>query len=103
MLKIFVLIPEKNVQELINSMADAGCGVLGNYSHNAFVTTGMGNWKSEEGSHPTIGKVGETTTAIECRVEMLCPEEKLQNAIHAIHNVHPYEEPSIDVVQLYQQ
>lgn len=101
MLKVFVLVPKENVDTLIDAMANAGAGVLGNYSHNAFVTDGTGNWKSEEGAHPTIGEVGKLSKEPESKVEMLCSEEKLEEVVKAIRSVHPYEEPAIDIIQLF--
>lgn len=100
MLKVFVFVPKKNTDELITAMAKAGAGVIGNYTHNAFIIPGMGNWKSEEGANPTIGDVGKMSREPENKVEMVCPEEKLSEVIKAIREVHPYEEPAIDVIKL---
>ena len=100
MLKIFVMCPKENTDELIEAMAEAGAGVIGNYSHNAFITPGCGNWKSEEGSNPTIGAVGKMSREPENKIEMVCPEDKLDDVVRAIKRVHPYETPAIDVVKL---
>lgn len=98
--KVFVLIPKQNVDELINAMAKAGAGVVGEYTHNAFITEGMGNWFNSEGTSPTIGEVGKMSREPECKVEMVCPDSRLQDVISAVRNVHPYETPAIDVVKL---
>lgn len=45
--KIVVFAPKKNTDQIIEAMAAAGAGVIGNYTHNAFITSGFGNWKSE--------------------------------------------------------
>ncbi len=100
MLKIFVMCPKDNTDDLIYAMSDAGGGRIGNYSHNAFITPGFGNWKSEEGSNPTIGEVGKMSREPENRIEMVCPEEDLDKVIEAIKRIHPYETPEIDVVKL---
>jgi hypothetical protein len=102
MFKIFVMVPKDSTDKLIEAMAKAGAGIIGNYSHSAFITPGFGNWKSEKGSNPTIGEVGKVSREEENKVEMLCPEEKLDDVIKAIRKVHPYEEPAIDVVKLYE-
>jgi hypothetical protein len=101
MLKIFVIAPHASTDRLIEAMAEAGAGVIGNYSHNAFITSGMGNWKSEPGAHPMIGAVGQTSREPEDKIEMICPEVKLAAVIQAIRASHPYEEPAIDVIKLY--
>ena len=100
MLKVFVMCPKENTDELIEAMAEAGAGVIGNYSHNAFITPGFGNWKSEEGSNPTIGAVGKMSRESENKIEMVCPEDKLEDVARAIKGVHPYETPAVDVVKL---
>jgi len=56
-LKFFVFCPkdEKVIADVINAASEAGAGTIENYTHCAFITQGFGNWKSEEGSNPTIG------------------------------------------------
>jgi len=81
-------------------VAEAGAGVIGNYTHNAVITEVMGNWKSEQGSNPTIGAVGEMSRKPEDKIEMVCPEELLVAVIKALRQAHPYEEPAIDIVRL---
>jgi len=102
MLKLFVFSPDND--EVINSIIKAatteGAGVIGNYSACAFITKGLGNWKSEEGAHPTIGEVGKMSREPEVRIEMLCPEESASAVKKAIKSVHPYEEPEIDFIEL---
>jgi len=92
--------PEENTEELIEAMARAGAGIIGNYSHCAFITPGFWNWLSEEGSNPTIGKVGKMSREPENKIEMVCPEESLKKVLKAIKNTHPYENPPVDIVKL---
>lgn len=100
MLKLFVMVPEKNTDALIEAMSQAGAGKIGNYSCNAFITPGFGNWKSEKGSNPTIGEVGKMSREPENKIEMVCPEEARGAVIEAIRKVHPYETPAIDIIKL---
>ncbi len=101
MLKIFVIAPKEYTDQIIDAMANAGAGIIGNYSHNAFITEGLGNWKSEEGANPAIGEVGKMSREPEAKIEMVCPEEKLNEVLTAIRRIHPYEEPAIDIIKLY--
>jgi len=102
MYKLYVFCPDK--EEMIISVMDeatkAGAGVIGNYTGCGFYTKGTGNWKSGEGSHPVIGKVGEYSHEPEVRIEMICPNDKAVAVKKAIKSVHPYEEPEIDFVEL---
>ena len=100
MFKIFTFAPEDSTSEIIEAMSEAGAGIIGNYTHCAFITSGTGNWKSEEGAHPTIGEVGQMTQSPEDKIEILCPDDKLVAVVAALRKSHPYEEPEIDVVQL---
>jgi len=100
MLKVFVISPKVNVDEIIDAMSKAGAGVIGKYTHNAFVTEGIGNWKNEEGTNPEVGKVGEMMRYPESKIEMVCPEEKLDAVLKTIRKFHPYETSAIDVYKL---
>ena len=98
--KVCVFVPESHTDELIDAMANAGAGVIGNYTHNAFITNGQGNWFSGERSNPTVGKAGSMSREPENKIEMICPKDKLKAVIKAIKKVHPYEEPAIDIYKL---
>jgi len=102
MYKLIVFCPddEKIIFSVINAASKVGAGVLGNYTHTCFFTKGIGNWKSEEGSNPTIGKIGEFSHESEVRIEMICPKEKAKAVKDAIKLIHPYEEPEIDFIKL---
>lgn len=100
--KFFVYCPcdEKVINEIIDVASNSGAGIIGNYSHNAFITRGFGNWKSETGSHPTIGEVGKTTRIPEARIEMDCPADLAKKIEKAIKKVHPYEEVNIFFIKI---
>lgn len=102
MLKLFIFSPDKDevINSIINAATAEGAGIIGNYSSCAFITKGMGNWKSEEGAHPTIGEVGKMSREPEVKIEMLCPNENASAVRQAIKSVHPYEEPEIDFLEL---
>jgi hypothetical protein len=100
MYKIVTFCPPDQSEELIDVMSKAGAGRIGNYSHCAYVTHGEGTWFSEEGSNPTLGKVGELTKTDEDRIEMFCSDNCLKQVVEVIKKNHPYEEPEIDVYKL---
>jgi hypothetical protein len=53
-----------------------------------------------EGSTPAVGEVGKLYYGGECKIEVNCREEYLIAAIQAVREVHPYEEPVINVILL---
>lgn len=101
MLKINVTVPESHTEYLIKVMADAGAGVIGTYTHCSIITKVEGTFLPQKGSNPYFGEIGKLNREPESKIEMLCPEEKLQEVLKAIGSVHPYETPAIDVIQLY--
>ncbi len=98
--KIFVTVPESHTDILIDEMSKAGAGIVGNYTHCAFITKGLGNYKSSESANPFIGSVGKLFREPEDKVEMILPKDKLEVVLKAIKKVHPYETPTIDVVEI---
>lgn len=102
--QLFVFCPddEKVIDKIIEAASAAGAGVVGNYSHCAFVTKGRSQWKGMPGAHPAIGKVGQLSKIVGAKIEMLCPEEKRAAVTKAIRSVHPYEEPDIQFIQITQ-
>lgn len=100
MYKLVTSIPTKYTKELVKAMAEAGAGKVGNYTHCALVTEATGYFKPDEDANPVIGKKNKLNKIKENRIEMHCPEDKLQDVLQAIKNVHPYEEPIIDIYEL---
>lgn len=100
--QLFVFCPddEKVIDKIIEAASTAGAGVVGNYSHCAFVTRGRSQWKTEPGAHPHIGEVGKLSKIIGAKIEMPCPDDKRLAVEKAIRNVHPYEEPDIQFIRL---
>ena len=98
--KIVVYVPEARADALRDAMADAGAGIIGNYTHCSFTTKGVGRFKPGPGALPAIGEVGILEEVAEDRIEVVCEERKLQDVLQAIRAVHPYEEPATDVYLL---
>ena len=95
--KIVVYVPESHSEKLREVMADAGAGVIGDYTHCTFTVKGTGRFKPGEGANPTIGAVGKLEEVEEERIETVCTGDKLEAVLKAIRAAHPYEEPATDV------
>lgn len=97
-LKYAVFVPTPHVDAVVEAMASAGAGVIGNYSHCTFRTPGTGTYKPLAGANPFAGEVGKLEHATdEVRLECVCPKSKLGALIEAVRRVHPYEEIAFDV------
>jgi hypothetical protein len=101
-MKFWVYCPADNevIYSIIKSASSAGAGVYGNYSQVAFITHGEGNWRSEIGSNPKQGKIGEVTRAKVAKIEMPCQSKDAKRIAKAIKKVHPWEQVDIEFIQL---
>lgn len=98
--KIVVTVPEADADKVREAIGDVDGGKMGNYSHCSFSVKGVGRFRPEYGAHPAIGRVGQAEEVIEERIEVTCERVKLKSTVAAIREVHPYEEPVIDIYPL---
>lgn len=98
--KIVVFVPEDYCEKMRNAMANAGAGIIGNYTDCTFSTKGIGRFKPNQGAHPAIGEIGKIEEVNEERIETVCERAKLAQVIRIIKEASPYEETAIDVYPL---
>lgn len=98
--KYAVFVPTSHVRQIIDAIAAAGAGVIGEYSHCTFRTPGTGTYIPLEGANPYQGARGKLEEAEEVRLECVCPKAKLGRLIAGVRAVHPYEEVAFDVFPL---
>ncbi|HEV7825465.1 MAG TPA: Nif3-like dinuclear metal center hexameric protein [Mycobacteriales bacterium] len=98
--KIVTFVPHADAGRLVDALAAAGAGAIGDYSRCAWTTTGTGTFRPEAGADPTIGTVGTVEEVGETRVEMVLPRERRGAVVAALRAAHPYEEPAFDVLEL---
>ena len=79
---------------------EAGGGRIGDYERCSWYTAGTGTFLGGEESEPTIGERGREEHVPELRVETVVPDELVEDAIAALRDAHPYEEPAYDVYPL---
>lgn len=98
--KVVVFVPTADAEGLVDALADAGAGALGEYSRCAWTTTGTGTFVPGEAAQPAIGRAGEVERVDETRVEMVAPRRLRSRVLAALRSAHPYEEPAFDVLEL---
>jgi dinuclear metal center YbgI/SA1388 family protein len=96
--KLVVFVPQGGAEALIDAMAAAGAGKIGDYERCAWSADGIGTFRPLDGAHPTIGAVGRTEVLGETRVEMIMPTARRDAVVAAMRAAHPYEEPAFDVL-----
>lgn len=98
--KIEIYIPEHYIERLRDELHLVNAGRIGNYDHCISITDVRGYWRPLEGASPFQGQVGEIAEGTECKVEVRCARQYVSDALKVIRNVHPYDEPLINVIPL---
>lgn len=98
--KIFVTIPKRDVDKVRNAVCSVGAGVIGNYTYCSTTTECIGTFKPNDNANPYIGENGKLEFVEEEKLEVVCDIDKVKRVILKLREVHPYEEPSIDIIPL---
>jgi dinuclear metal center YbgI/SA1388 family protein len=98
--KIVTFVPEPDAEKILDALAAAGAGELGDYTRCAWTSSGIGTFLPRAGAQPTIGEVGEVTRVDETRIEMVLARSRRFDVVAALRAAHPYEEPAFDVFEL---
>ena len=92
MYRISFYVPESHLEQVKQALFDAGAGRFKNYDCCAWQTLGTGQFRPLVGSSPFIGKTNAIELGQEYKVEMICKDELIKQAITALKTAHPYEE-----------
>lgn len=99
--KLEIFIPESHLELLQKALQSVDAGHIGKYDGCMSYSPVMGCWRPLEGSAPYNGVLGEISVEPELKVEVTCHKAKIKETLAAIKEVHPYEEPVINVIPLY--
>jgi dinuclear metal center YbgI/SA1388 family protein len=98
--KLVTFVPTGKADAVVDALAAAGAGSIGEYARCAWTTTGTGTFLPGEGATPAVGEPGRVETVTETRVEMVLPRAARARVLAALRAAHPYEEPAFDVLEL---
>lgn len=98
--KIFVTIPLENVEEVRNAVCEAGAGIIGDYTYCTSSTKSVGTFKPNDEANPYIGENNKLEFVEEEKLEFVCDIDKVKTIISKLREIHPYEEPAIDIISL---
>ena len=98
--KLVVYVPRDHAEAVLDALAEAGAGRLGDYDRCAWQTEGEGTFRPLPGAHPTLGRVGEVEHVTEARIEMVVPRRLQVPVVAALRAAHPYEEPAFDLLTM---
>lgn len=102
MYKLCFYVPESHLESVKRACFDAGAGRIGDYDSCAWQVLGQGQFRPLQGSSPFIGEQGRVEQVAEYKVEMVCEDARIRDAVAAMRAAHPYEEPAYDVWRLEQ-
>lgn len=98
--KIIVTIPIENVEKVRNAICEAGAGIIGNYTYCSMSTKCIGTFKPNDNANPYIGENNKLEFVEEEKLEVVCDVDIVKKVISKLREVHPYEEPAIDIIPL---
>ena len=99
-MKLVTFVPTGETVKVLDALALAGAGVIGEYTHCSFRVAGTGTFIPSELANPAVGERGELNEVPEDRLEVVIPRDRLAGAIAAMIRAHPYEEVAYDVYPL---
>ena len=82
------------------ALFDAGAGRIGNYDCCCWQTLGAGQFRPLENSQPAVGTLNQLESLSEIKLELVCDDALIKQAIDAMKKSHPYEEPAYHVWRL---
>lgn len=98
--QIELFIPYEFVGKLREALNVINVGRIGNYDNCISITNVIGYWRPLDGADPYEGRVGEVTHSHESKVEVHCNWENVGEALAVIREIHPYDEPGINIIPL---
>ncbi len=97
MYKLCFFVPEADAETVKEAIFLTGAGRIGNYDRCAWQTLGMGQFRPLDGSQPYLGTHHQVERVPELKVEMVCEDHLIAEAVRALKAAHPYEEPAYEV------
>lgn len=98
--KFVVFVPIAEAPRIREELGKLGAGRIGNYDFTSFSSRGIGRFRPLKGAKPAIGKVGKVEEVEEERIEAVVASSDLEYIFSKIQDIHPYEEPVIDIYPL---
>jgi len=98
--KITVFVPEVFSEKLMDSITEVIETPYENYERTFSISKVTGTWKPIGNARPFKGTVGKIETAEELKIEFIILKKDLSVTIRTIRDVHPYEEPAIDIIEM---
>lgn len=100
MYKLAFFVPESHLDVVKAAVFSTGAGKIGDYQECCWQVLGQGQFRPMASADPFIGNAGMLEQVDEFRVELVCQDALIKEAVAALKQAHPYEEPAYDVWKL---
>ena len=100
MYKLAFFVPESHLDVVKTAVFSTGAGKIGDYQECCWQVLGQGQFRPMASADPFIGNAGILEQVDEFRVELVCQDALIKEAVAALKQAHPYEEPAYDVWKL---
>ncbi len=100
MYKLCFFVPEDDLESVKLALFSVGAGRIGDYDSCCWQVLGQGQFRPLKGSNPHIGSQGQVERLAEWKVEMVCEDALIKQAVAKLKQAHPYEEVAYEVYQL---
>lgn len=101
--KLEIYLPQQSLDAVLGALAQAGACQVGKYAFVSSYAPVQGTWMPQAGAQPYAGKVGELCRGTEYKLEVRCPAGAVPQALAAVRKHHPYEQPVIYVLPLWNE
>ncbi|RMY47460.1 hypothetical protein D0865_08649 [Hortaea werneckii] len=102
--KLIFTTPPQHLPTIKTAVFATGAGSYpgpGGYTEVCFTMPGVGQFRPGNSANPAVGEKGKLEEVGEVRCEILCVGEGIaRQAVEALKQSHPYEEPAYEVYKL---
>lgn len=92
--------PHTHLEPVKQALFSGGAGRVGDYEHCCWQVEGIGQFRPLAGSQPFIGQQDTLEQVAEYRLELICEEACVHQALANMLATHPYEEPAYGVLPM---
>lgn len=98
--KLITFVPTEQADAVREALFNVGAGGIGNYNNCSFNIEGIGTFKGNENSNPTLGKPGELQKENEIQIGVTYAKHLESIVLKTLFQTHPYEEVAYEITTL---
>jgi len=96
--KLTTYVPKKDAEKVRTALFNVGAGAIGNYNNCSFNMDGVGTYKGNDDSNPTLGEKGKLHKENEAFISVIFEAHLERDLLRTLFKEHPYEEVAYDIV-----